>query len=192
MNSSVNCAMELAILYNLFAAGGTGLQLVVLTDEDTVLGDSKVLAASMKAKIADQVKREVTYGVARGQPALCHYWCFVMILNLKGLFHLSWVCMRVQVAQTALFKAAYDKCDLYLRSHFSETNSLQEIRERWVHDYEVAGSGTQSVRRMSTALLMAQDPAPGHPGRPTTSFENPMLEARAEEAGGAELVQSAM
>ena len=112
--------MELAILYNLFAAGGTGLQLVVLTDEDTVLGDSKVLAASMKAKIADQVKREVTYGVARGQPALCHYWCFVMILNLKGLFHLSWVCMRVQVSPTRLVHPPQTRI-AHAATHFSPT-----------------------------------------------------------------------
>jgi hypothetical protein len=50
MNSSVNCAMELAILYRLFTAGDSGLRLIVFTDDDVVLDNASRLAAVIRAK----------------------------------------------------------------------------------------------------------------------------------------------
>ena len=53
MSSSVNCAMEIAILYRLFTAGDSGLRLIVLTDKDVILDDEKKLAAVLRAKEND-------------------------------------------------------------------------------------------------------------------------------------------
>jgi hypothetical protein len=54
MNSSINCAMELAILYRLYHEGSSGLVLVVLNDGDVVLNDEATLAALLMAKSQDQ------------------------------------------------------------------------------------------------------------------------------------------
>jgi hypothetical protein len=54
MNSSINCAMELAILYQLYSKGNSGLKLVVLNDDDVVLNDAASLGDLLLVKSQDQ------------------------------------------------------------------------------------------------------------------------------------------
>ena len=133
MQTSVNCAMELAMLYNLFAAGGTGVQLVVLNDEDVILDDMAALAARIGEKSSDQL------------------------------------------AQAALFKAAYERCHTFLQSHFAKATGLHDVSELWLRDFEAAGGGQQARRRLS--LLLPSTSAFAQAGNSADfGHENPMLE----------------
>jgi hypothetical protein len=54
MSTSINCAMELSILYHLYIEGSSGLVLMVLNDSDIVPNDMPNLAAMLRAKSEDQ------------------------------------------------------------------------------------------------------------------------------------------
>jgi hypothetical protein len=64
MSTSVNCAMELAILYRLFFLGDSGMQLVVLTDDDVVLDDSDALAKVVEEKSGAQEAQKELFKIA--------------------------------------------------------------------------------------------------------------------------------
>jgi hypothetical protein len=53
MNTSINCAMELGLLYRLYAINN-GFKLIVLNDQDVILDDSEKLATLIRRKAADQ------------------------------------------------------------------------------------------------------------------------------------------
>jgi hypothetical protein len=54
MSTSINCAMELSILYQLYVKGDRSLVLVVLNDDDAVPNNVASLAATLLAKTQDQ------------------------------------------------------------------------------------------------------------------------------------------
>jgi hypothetical protein len=63
MNSSINCAMELTILYRLYHEQGSiaGLVLVVLNDDDVVFNDEAKLAVLLQTKSQDQATQKVLF-----------------------------------------------------------------------------------------------------------------------------------